>query len=123
MEKDHFKDRSYQCKYNEMLQIGDVVLICEKHMQKKINSSDISLLTKGIVVRKLTSKKYHPRGQKLEVYPIRHSINPTDEQIQKVLTYYETHKDLIKSRKNPVLSDKFKVGRAVYLLDKNGNRL
>ena len=33
-------------------------------MQKEINSSDISMLTKGIVVRKLTSVKKHPRGIK-----------------------------------------------------------
>lgn len=64
MEKDYFDDRSYQAIHNCLLEPGDVCYVCEKHMQKEINSSDISKLTKGIIVRKLTSVKKHPRGVK-----------------------------------------------------------
>lgn len=61
MEKDHFDNRSYQSIFNCLLEPGDVVYVCEKHMQTQITSSDINMLTKGIIVRKLTSVKKHPR--------------------------------------------------------------
>lgn len=56
-------------------------------------------------------------------YKIKHNINPTPEQINKVIKYYEEHKESIDSGKDKVLSSKFTVGRAVYLLDQNGNPL
>ena len=121
MEKDHFKDRSYHCKHSDMILVGDTSLICEKQAQKY--ASEIHHLTKIIVVRHLTNKKYHPMGIKLLGYKIRHNINPTPEQIEKVLKYYEKHKKLIDSGENKELSEKFIVGRGVYLLDKNGNIL
>lgn len=65
MEKDYFKDRSYASTQNNLIKIGDIVYICEKHMQK--SAVDIKDLTKGIVVRKLTSSNYHPRGIKVEI--------------------------------------------------------
>lgn len=123
MEKDHFKDRSYHCKYNDMIQIGDVVYICLKENQKRIKSDNIDLLTKGIVLRKLTNKKYHPRGIKLYIFSIRHNVNPTPEQIDKVIRYYNQNRKLIDSGENKTLSAKFVIGRGVYLLDSNGNKL
>lgn len=121
MEKEHFKDRSYHCKHREMIQVGDTVLICEKQAQKY--ACEINHLSKIIVVRHLTSKKYHPRGIKLLGYKIRHNLNPTPEQIDKVVRYYENNKNLIDSGENKALSQKFVVGRGVYLLNKNGDKL
>ena len=65
MEKDYFLDRSYASTENYLLHIGDIVYICEKHMQK--TAKNIEDLTKGKIVRKLTSNKTHPRGIKVEI--------------------------------------------------------
>lgn len=62
MEKDYFDDRSYQAIFNCLLEPGDVVYVCEKEAQKY--ATNITHLTKGIIVRKLTSVKKHPRGVK-----------------------------------------------------------
>lgn len=65
MEKDFFLDRSYASSYNNLLRMGDMVYICEKSAQKYAQT--INHLTKGIIVRKLTSALYHPRGIKVEI--------------------------------------------------------
>lgn len=121
MEKHHFKDRSDHCTKKDLIRRGDVVLICEKQNQKY--ASEIEHLSKIIVVKHLTSKKYHPRGIKLLGFKIRHNINPTPEQKDKVIRYYEKYKEIIDSGENKELSEKFVIGRGVYLLDENGNRL
>lgn len=118
MEKDHFKDRSHHCTKRDFLVVGDTMLICEKQAQRY--AEKIEHLSKVILIRHLTNKKYHPRGIKVLGYKIRHNVNPTQEQIDKVLKYYEQNKQLIESGGMP---DRFVVGRGVYLLDKNGNRL
>ncbi|MBV4418950.1 YwbE family protein [Clostridium tyrobutyricum] len=64
MEKDHFKDRSFECKLVNSINIGDTVYICEKSMQRC--ASKIEDLTLGIVVRKLT-RHDHPMGIKVEI--------------------------------------------------------
>lgn len=83
----------------------------------------MSLLTKVIVCTHLSKKHIHPRGCKIKGFPIRDNINPTPEQIKKVVDYYHTHRRLIESGENQVLSNKFVVGRCIYLLDENGNKL
>lgn len=62
MEKDHFEDRSPEGKLYDQIHEGDVVLICEKHMQKTACSKEH--LTEGVVWKKLT-KHDHPRGIKV----------------------------------------------------------
>ena len=47
MEKDYFKDRSEEGKYNSKISEGDLVMICEKHMQKTAQTKED--LTEGIV--------------------------------------------------------------------------
>lgn len=64
MEKDYFKDRSYECTLVNSINIGDSVYICEKSMQR--SASKIEDLTQGVVVRKLT-RHDHPRGIKVEI--------------------------------------------------------
>lgn len=64
MEKDYFKDRSYECKLVNSINIGDTVYVCEKSMQR--SASKIEDLAKGVVVRKLT-RHDHPRGIKVEI--------------------------------------------------------
>lgn len=123
MEKDHFKDRSPHCTQKHLIPQGSVVYICLKENQRKITSDNMDLLTKVIVVTHLSKKSVHSRGCKIKGYVIRHNINPTDEQIKKVVDYYHTNRRLIESEVHPVLSSKFVVGRCVYLLDENGNKL
>lgn len=65
MEKDYFKDRSEEGKYNSKISEGDLVMICEKHMQKTAQTKED--LTEGIVWEKLTSSEYHPRGIKVRL--------------------------------------------------------
>lgn len=65
MEKDHFHDRSYQGRQRELINIGDYVFICEKHMQK--TAERLEDLTCGKVIAILTSKPYHPRGIKVKI--------------------------------------------------------
>ncbi|MBR9648389.1 DUF2196 domain-containing protein [Clostridium tyrobutyricum] len=64
MEKDHFKDRSLECKLINSINIGDTVYICEKSMQRY--ASKLEDLSLGIVVRKLT-RHDHPMGIKVEI--------------------------------------------------------
>lgn len=118
MEKDYFDDRSYQAIHNSLLEPGDVVYVCEKHMQRQINSSDIKMLTKGIIVSKLTSVKKHPRGIKVRIYPIKEGRYPTDEEIARVLRYYEKNKDEIESEMTPMIL-KFRKGRVTYVVGKD----
>lgn len=121
MEKDHFKDRSPHCTQRSQIKQGSVMYICTKDAQKY--AENISHLTKIICVTHLSKKQYHPRGLKVKGYKLRDNINPTPEQIEKVVDYYHTHRRLIDSGVDPILSSKFVVGRGVYLLDENGNRL
>lgn len=65
MEKDYFLDRSFASTENYLLHIGDIVYICEKHMQK--SAKELSDLTKGVIVQKLTSSFQHPRGIKVKI--------------------------------------------------------
>ena len=52
-------------KYNNLLKIGDIVYICEKHMQKV--ATNLEHLTKGEIIQKLTSTSNHPRGIKVKI--------------------------------------------------------
>ena len=63
MEKEYFHDRSEEANYYDSIHKGDVVLICEKHMQKIAHKKED--LTEGVVLKKLTNKKFHPRGIKV----------------------------------------------------------
>ena len=65
MEKDYFLDRSYASTENYLLHIGDVVYICEKHMQK--TAKELKDLTQGTIIQKLTSSLQHPRGVKVQI--------------------------------------------------------
>lgn len=120
MEKDYFDDRSYQAIHNCLLEPGDVCYVCEKHMQKEINSSDISKLTKGIIVRKLTSVKKHPRGVKVMIFYIPHSKHPSEKEIQTVLEFYEKNKEEIDLEIPGTLYDYFRKGRVTYLVNSEG---
>lgn len=65
MEKDFFKDRSYAGTENNLLRIGDIVYICEKEKQKTATS--LKDLTRGTIIKKLTSVVSHPRGIKVQI--------------------------------------------------------
>ena len=65
MEKDFFPDRSEEAKYNSKISEGDIVMICEKHMQKIAETK--ADLTEGVVWEKLTSNSFHPRGIKVRL--------------------------------------------------------
>ena len=119
MEKHYFKDRSKEATMPHCVHPGTVVYICTKEMQRSART--IEHLQKGIVIYKLT-RKVHPRGLKCIIYPIRHSINPTPEQIQKVLNFCKIHSREISSEKGPI-AEKFKKGRITYVLDSEGNIL
>lgn len=123
MEKDYFDNRSYQAIFNCLIEPGDVCYVCEKHMQKEINSSDINLLTKGIIVRKLTSVKKHDKGIKVMIFYIPHNKQPTQEEIQAVLRYYEKYKDEIDQEIPGTKFDKFRKGRITYLVSPQGQIL
>lgn len=123
MEKDYFPDRSYQAIFNCLIEPGDVCFVCEKHMQKQITSSDINMLTKGIIVRKLTSVKKHPRGVKVMIFYIPHDKNPTQEEIEIVLKYYNKYKDEIDQEIPGTKYDKFRKGRVTYLVNAQGQIL
>ena len=45
---------------------------------------------------------------------------PTEEEIAKVLRYYEKNKDEIESEMTPMIL-KFRKGRVTYVVDKNDN--
>lgn len=96
MEKDFFKNRSYAYQYNNLLRIGDEVLICEKHMQKC--AKEINDLTKGTIVEKLTSTLNHPRGIKVRI---------------KVDNSFFTKAG----------QKEYAIGRVVYLVDKETNEI
>lgn len=123
MEKDYFHDRSYQAIFNSLIEPGDVCFVCEKHMQTQITSSDINMLTKGIIVRKLTSVKKHPRGVKVMIFYIPHDKNPTQEEIEIVLKYYNKYKDEIDQEIAGTKYDKFRKGRVTYLVNSQGQIL
>ena len=116
MEKDYFDDRSYQAIHNSLLEPGDVVYICTKEAQKY--ATNIEHLEKGIIVNKLTSVKKHPRGIKVRIYPIKEGRYPTEEEIAKVLRYYEKNKDEIESEMTPMIL-KFRKGRVTYVVGKD----
>lgn len=121
MEKHHFHDRSEQCKQRNQVPVGSVMYICTKEAQKY--AKNLNHLTKVICVAHLSRKEFHQRGLKIRGFIIRDNINPTPGQINKVVEYYNANRKLIDSGENKLLSDKFVVGRGVYLLDKDGNRL
>lgn len=116
MEKDYFDDRSYQAIHNSLLEPGDVVYICTKEAQKY--ATNIEHLEKGIIVNKLTSVKKHPRGIKVRIYPIKEGRYPTEEEIARVLRYYEKNKDEIESEMTPMIL-KFRKGRVTYVVGKD----
>lgn len=64
MEKDYFQDRSPEAGRFNAIQVGDMVYICEKHMQRTATKRED--LTKGKVTKKLT-KHDHPRGIKVSI--------------------------------------------------------
>lgn len=92
-------------------------------MQTQITSSDIGKLTKGIIVRKLTSARKHPRGIKVMIFYIPHGKNPTQEEIEIVLKYYEKYKNEIDEEIPGTRFDKFRKGRVTYLVSPNGQIL
>ena len=92
--------------------------ICTKEAQKY--ATNIEHLEKGIIVNKLTSVKKHPRGIKVRIYPIKEGRYPTEEEIARVLRYYEKNKDEIESEMTPMIL-KFRKGRVTYVVDKNDN--
>lgn len=65
MEKDYFPDRDIDAQYANKINEGDIVMICEKHMQKIAQTKKD--LTEGVVWEKLTNKNYHPRGIKVKL--------------------------------------------------------
>jgi len=90
VEKDYFHDRSFQAKYFDLIEEGDMVYICEKHMQRVATS--IEHLTYGKVLKVLT-RKDHTRGIKVEIsiYRSKYSnlqVKPGSKAIGRV-TYLE----------------------------------
>jgi uncharacterized protein YwbE len=96
MEKDNFNNRSYAYEYNNLLKIGDIVYICEKHMQKV--ATNLEHLTKGEIIQKLTSSINHPRGIKVKI------------KVDKSFKTLAGEKD-------------YAIGRVVYLVDKETNEI
>ena len=90
--------------------------ICTKEAQKY--ATNIEHLEKGIIVNKLTSVKKHPRGIKVRIYPIKEGRYPTEEEIARVLRYYEKNKDEIESEMTPMIL-KFRKGRVTYVVGKD----
>ena len=68
MEKDHFLDRPEESREYDSIPIGTEVLICSKGMQKY--AEVLEDLEHIRVSEHLTSKKYHPRGQKVAGYDV-----------------------------------------------------
>lgn len=58
---------------------------------------------------------------KVMIFYIPHGKNPTQEEIDIVLKYYEKYKDEIDEEIPGTRYDKFRKGRVTYLLDKNNN--
>jgi len=65
LEKENFADRSEESFYRDKISEGDIVLICEKHMQKTACKKEH--LTEGVVWEKLTGSSYHSRGIKVRL--------------------------------------------------------
>lgn len=118
MEKHYFKDRTKIATQNDSVLIGDVVYICLKEQQK--TATTINDLTKVVVVRKLTSKRFHPRGIKVMGYAIPHDIHPNKASIQEVISYYAEHKCEVDAEDNSPIADLFKKGRIVYICNYAG---
>ena len=57
---------------------------------------------------------------KIRIFPIKDGRYPTDEEIRKVLRFYEKNKDEIESEMTPMIL-KFRKGRVTYVVDKNDN--
>ena len=55
---------------------------------------------------------------KVRIFPILEGRYPTEEEIQKVLRYYEKYKDEIEEE-NGGRADKFKKGRVTYVVSKD----
>ena len=90
--------------------------MCEKEAQKY--ATNIEYLTKGIIVNKLTSVKKHPRGIKVRIFPIKEGRYPREDEIERVLRYYEKNKDEIESEMTPMIL-KFRKGRVTYVVSKD----
>lgn len=118
MEKDYFKDRTKIATQNDYVLLGDIVYICLKDKQK--TAKDINDLTKIIVCRKLTSKKFHPRGIKVLGYEIPHDVYPNKASIQQALAYYQEHKAEIDAEDNTPIANLFAKGRIVYICNYAG---
>lgn len=97
MEKDYFKDRPEEIKYNKNLYKGRNVFICLKKMQPY--AKEISDLTLTRITANLTSQYFHPRGQKIKGEKIDTDIYG-----------------------NKLYKDEFEevVGRCTYIVDDNG---
>lgn len=116
MEKDYFDDRSYQAIHNSLIKEGDVVVICTKEAQKY--ASTMEHLIRGIVVKKLTTVKKHPRGIKVRVAKIQDDRYPTQEEINFILQFYRENEYEIESEMTR-LSEKFEKGRITYIISKD----
>lgn len=116
MEKDHFHDRSYQAIHNALIKEGDIVVICTKESQK--TATELSDLVRGIVVKKLTTVKKHPRGIKVRIARISDDRYPTQEEINFILQFYKENEYEIESEMTR-LSEKFEKGRITYVVSKD----
>lgn len=97
MEKDYFKDRPEEIKYNKNLYKGRNVFICLKKMQPY--AKEIADLTLTKITANLTSQQFHPRGQKIKGERI-------DTDIYGNKLYKEEYEEV--------------VGRCTYIVDDNG---
>ena len=55
----------------------------------------------------------------IRIFSIKEGRYPTEEEIARVLRYYEKNKDEIESEMTPMIL-KFRKGRVTYVVDKNG---
>lgn len=57
---------------------------------------------------------------KVRIFPIKEGRYPTDDEIKKVLRFYEKNKDEIESEMTPMIN-MFRKGRVTYVVDKDNN--
>ena len=82
MEKDFFKDRTLSSTKFNAVTIGDIVYICEKHMQP--TATKLEDLTKGMIIEKLT-RADHPRGIKVRIIRETPKDGEDDEAIGRIV--------------------------------------
>lgn len=56
----------------------------------------------------------------MRIFPIKEYRYPTDEEIRKVLRFYEKNKDEIESEMTPMIN-MLRKGRVTYVVDKDNN--